>query len=191
MLGDFNPTTFWILWFLQMNMHSKGKTSETRQKPETSDLLRFQKRLEDRIQLFEQEKDMERGVMNKVKLFSLSFLSNYLKFKSLKYNKWLEDKKGPAEATEGSTIWLKYIHSDFGRWWKRCAGRERTSCSPRLIAWLCKWPHFIIRKLRGGPKFWRPPKLFSPCKAISLTSSGRERTWRDMTRPRVYRATAR
>lgn len=70
MLGDFNPTTFWILWFLQMNMHSKGKTSETRQKPETSDLVLFQKRLEDRIQLFEQEKEMEHGVMIKVKLFS-------------------------------------------------------------------------------------------------------------------------
>ncbi|XP_044036940.1 limbin-like isoform X2 [Siniperca chuatsi] len=45
---------------------SKGKPSEARQKTDTSDLLRFQKRLEDRIQLFEKEKEMENGVMNKV-----------------------------------------------------------------------------------------------------------------------------
>nr|XP_046240301.1 limbin-like isoform X2 [Scatophagus argus] len=49
-----------------MNMQSKGKTSETRQMAETSDLLLFQKSLEDRIQLFEKEKEMESGVMNKV-----------------------------------------------------------------------------------------------------------------------------
>ncbi|XP_041809196.1 limbin-like [Chelmon rostratus] len=49
-----------------MNMLSKGKTSEARQKTGTSELLLFQKRLEDRIQLFEKEKEMESGVMNKV-----------------------------------------------------------------------------------------------------------------------------
>ncbi|XP_054473007.1 limbin-like isoform X2 [Anoplopoma fimbria] len=48
------------------NMQSKGKTSEARQKTDTSDLLLFQKRLEDGIQLFEKEKETESGVMNKV-----------------------------------------------------------------------------------------------------------------------------
>ncbi|CAN9512398.1 unnamed protein product [Ophioblennius macclurei] len=45
---------------------SKGKTGEARQKADTSDLVQFQKRLEERIQLFEKEKEMESGVMNKV-----------------------------------------------------------------------------------------------------------------------------
>lgn len=70
MLGVFSPTTLWLLWSLQMNTQSKGKTSEARLKTDTSDLLLFQKRLQDRIQLFEKEKEMESGVMNKVKLFS-------------------------------------------------------------------------------------------------------------------------
>ncbi|XP_070701413.1 limbin-like [Pempheris klunzingeri] len=48
------------------NMQPKGKTREARQKTDTSDLLLFQKRLEDRIQLFEKEKEMESGVMTKV-----------------------------------------------------------------------------------------------------------------------------
>lgn len=48
------------------NMQSKGKTSEARLKTDTSDLLLFQKRLEDGIQLFEKEKEMESGIMNKV-----------------------------------------------------------------------------------------------------------------------------
>ncbi|KAM8758070.1 limbin-like isoform 1-T1 [Acanthopagrus schlegelii] len=48
------------------NMQSKGKTSEARLKTDTSDLLLFQKRLQDRIQLFEKEKEMESVVMNKV-----------------------------------------------------------------------------------------------------------------------------
>ncbi|XP_041837252.1 limbin-like [Melanotaenia boesemani] len=48
------------------NMQSKGKTTEARKKADTSDVLLFQKRLEDRIQLFEKEKEMEGGVMNKV-----------------------------------------------------------------------------------------------------------------------------
>ncbi|KAL7408081.1 hypothetical protein ABVT39_017838 [Epinephelus coioides] len=48
------------------NTQSKGKTGEARQKTDTSDLPLFQKRLEDRIQLFEKEKEMESGVMNKV-----------------------------------------------------------------------------------------------------------------------------
>lgn len=70
MLGVFSPTTLWLLWSLQTNTQSKGKTSEARLKTDTSDLLLFQKRLQDRIQLFEKEKEMESGVMNKVKLFS-------------------------------------------------------------------------------------------------------------------------
>ncbi|XP_040891009.1 limbin-like isoform X2 [Toxotes jaculatrix] len=51
-----------------MSTQSKGKTSKARQKTDTSDLLLFQKRLEDRIQLFEKEKEMEMetSVMSKV-----------------------------------------------------------------------------------------------------------------------------
>ncbi|XP_029908434.1 limbin [Myripristis murdjan] len=45
---------------------SKGKSSEARKKADTSKLLVFQKRLEDRIQLFEREKEMESSVMDKV-----------------------------------------------------------------------------------------------------------------------------
>uniref|UniRef100_A0A672HWV0 EvC ciliary complex subunit 2 n=1 Tax=Salarias fasciatus TaxID=181472 RepID=A0A672HWV0_SALFA len=48
------------------NAQSKGKAGEARQKTDTSDLLQFQSRLEERIQLFEKEKEMESGVMNKV-----------------------------------------------------------------------------------------------------------------------------
>ncbi|XP_069567455.1 limbin-like [Brachyistius frenatus] len=48
------------------NILSKRKTSETRQKTDTSDLQLFQKRLEEKIQLFEREKELESGVMNKV-----------------------------------------------------------------------------------------------------------------------------
>uniref|UniRef100_A0A8D3A7G0 EvC ciliary complex subunit 2 n=1 Tax=Scophthalmus maximus TaxID=52904 RepID=A0A8D3A7G0_SCOMX len=48
------------------NTQSKGKTSKARQKTDTSDLLLFQKKLEDRIRLFEMEKEMESSVMNKV-----------------------------------------------------------------------------------------------------------------------------
>ena len=62
------------VWFLQMNIPSKGKSSEARQKVETSDLLLFQKSLEDRIQLFEKEKEGESGVMKKVTLLSYSFV---------------------------------------------------------------------------------------------------------------------
>lgn len=55
-----------------MKIRSKGKTSE-RQKTGTSDLLLFQKQLDDRIQLFEKEKEMESVVVNKVKLLFLQF----------------------------------------------------------------------------------------------------------------------
>ncbi len=58
-----------MLWSLQTNVQPKGKTSEARQKTDASDLLLFQKRLEDGIQLFEKEKEMESGVKNKAKLF--------------------------------------------------------------------------------------------------------------------------
>ncbi|XP_068598264.1 limbin-like [Brachionichthys hirsutus] len=51
----------------QMNIQSKGKTNEARLKTETSDLLLFQKSLKDKIQLFEKEKEMETGVMTKVR----------------------------------------------------------------------------------------------------------------------------
>ncbi|KAM4741101.1 limbin-like [Anableps anableps] len=48
------------------NMQSKGKTTEARKKTDTSEVVCFQKRLQDRIQLFEKEREMENGVMNKV-----------------------------------------------------------------------------------------------------------------------------
>uniref|UniRef100_A0A3Q2ZAX2 EvC ciliary complex subunit 2 n=1 Tax=Kryptolebias marmoratus TaxID=37003 RepID=A0A3Q2ZAX2_KRYMA len=47
------------------NMQSKGKTAEARKKTDTSDVVFFQKRLQERIQLFEKEKEMESGVMDK------------------------------------------------------------------------------------------------------------------------------
>lgn len=50
-------------------MQSKGKTTEARKKTDTSGVF-FQKRLQDRIHLFEKEKEMESGVMDKVELFS-------------------------------------------------------------------------------------------------------------------------
>ncbi|XP_004545244.2 limbin isoform X2 [Maylandia zebra] len=49
-----------------MNPQSKGKTSEARQKADTSDLQLFQKKLKDRIQLYEREKEMESSIMSKV-----------------------------------------------------------------------------------------------------------------------------
>ncbi|CAJ1051562.1 limbin-like isoform X1 [Xyrichtys novacula] len=49
-----------------LHVQSKGKTREARQKTDKSDLQVFQKMLEDRIKLFEKEKEMEEGVTNKV-----------------------------------------------------------------------------------------------------------------------------
>lgn len=49
-----------------MKIRSKGKTSGTRLKTDTSDLLLFQKQLDDRIRLFEEEKETENVVANKV-----------------------------------------------------------------------------------------------------------------------------
>ncbi|KAM8914254.1 limbin-like isoform 2-T2 [Spinachia spinachia] len=49
-----------------MTSISKGKSSEARQKTDTSDLLLFKRRLEDGIQLFERELEMERAVMDTV-----------------------------------------------------------------------------------------------------------------------------
>ncbi|XP_029358856.1 limbin [Echeneis naucrates] len=48
------------------NTQSKGKTNKTRQKTDPSDLLLFQKKLEDRIQLFQKEKEMESSITDKV-----------------------------------------------------------------------------------------------------------------------------
>uniref|UniRef100_A0A3P9MW87 EvC ciliary complex subunit 2 n=1 Tax=Poecilia reticulata TaxID=8081 RepID=A0A3P9MW87_POERE len=48
------------------NMQSKGKSTEARKKADTSEVVRFQKRLQDRIDLFEKERQMENSVMNKV-----------------------------------------------------------------------------------------------------------------------------
>ncbi|KAF7668576.1 hypothetical protein LDENG_00002100 [Lucifuga dentata] len=53
--------------YIEKKPQSKGKSSEARQKAGTSEMLLFQKSLEDKIQLFEKEKEMENGVMNKVK----------------------------------------------------------------------------------------------------------------------------
>lgn len=63
-------------FFAQMKTGSKGKTSGTRLKTDTSDLLLFQKQLDDRVRLFEEEKEMESVVENQVKqiLFVVSFL---------------------------------------------------------------------------------------------------------------------
>lgn len=58
---------------LQTSLQSKGKTTEARKKKDTSDVLRFQKKLEDMILLFEKEKKMENGVMTKVVLCSFQF----------------------------------------------------------------------------------------------------------------------
>lgn len=49
-------------------MQTKGKTNDARPKADTSDLLLFQRRLEDRIQLCEKEKETERGLMDGVRL---------------------------------------------------------------------------------------------------------------------------
>uniref|UniRef100_A0A3P8VF86 EvC ciliary complex subunit 2 n=1 Tax=Cynoglossus semilaevis TaxID=244447 RepID=A0A3P8VF86_CYNSE len=49
-----------------INTQSKGKTGKARQHTQTHDLLFFQKRLEDRIQLFENSKQRESSVRNKV-----------------------------------------------------------------------------------------------------------------------------
>lgn len=89
------------------------------------------------------------------------------------------------------TRWLKYIiHSNDGRWWRRCRGRERRICTLRPTTWPCKWPPSTTRRLIGGPKCWRPPEQCSLCKACSFSSLGKERAWRDKTWPRVYSATA-
>lgn len=57
----------WFSFFFQINTQSKGKTGKARQHTQTHDLLFFQKRLEDRIQLFENSKQRESSVRNKVK----------------------------------------------------------------------------------------------------------------------------
>lgn len=51
-------------------MQSKGRSTEARKKADTSEVVRFQKRLQDRIDLFEKEREMENSVMNKVVLSS-------------------------------------------------------------------------------------------------------------------------
>lgn len=67
-IDNLMPTSFILFFFfLQMNTQLKRKTSETRQKTDTLDLFHFQKKLKDKIQLFEKEKEMEGGVMSKVK----------------------------------------------------------------------------------------------------------------------------
>lgn len=60
-----------------MKIRSKGKTSGNRLKTDTSDLLLFQKQMDDRIRLFEEEKETENVVANKVKLlFFLTVISS-------------------------------------------------------------------------------------------------------------------
>lgn len=62
------PSHGYCGFFAQMKIRSKGKTSGTRLKTNTSDLLLFQKQLDDRIRLFEEETETENVVANKVKL---------------------------------------------------------------------------------------------------------------------------
>lgn len=66
LLSDFPPSAVWILWSLQRDFQFKWKTREKRLKAAPADLLLFQKSLEGRIQLFEEEKEMESIIMNKV-----------------------------------------------------------------------------------------------------------------------------
>lgn len=51
---------------LQINFQVKWKTRQKREKTAPADLLLFQKRLEARIQLFQELKEMESVAMNKV-----------------------------------------------------------------------------------------------------------------------------
>lgn len=60
-------TTSKIFWSFQRKPPSKRKPSEARQKTHSSELLLLQRRLEDRIQLFEKEKEMESTVIEKVR----------------------------------------------------------------------------------------------------------------------------
>lgn len=59
-----------MCWSLQRDFQFKWKTREKRLKTAPADLLLFQKSLEGRIQLFEEEKEMESIVMNKVAVLS-------------------------------------------------------------------------------------------------------------------------
>lgn len=70
LLIDFPPSAVWILWSLQTDFQFKWKTREKRLKAAPADLLLFQKSLEGRIQLFEEEKEMESIIMNKVVVLS-------------------------------------------------------------------------------------------------------------------------
>lgn len=51
------------MWSFQTD----GKSRDSRKKTDTSDLLLFQESLQERIQLFEKEKEMETGLMEEVK----------------------------------------------------------------------------------------------------------------------------
>ncbi|XP_056130354.1 limbin-like [Lampris incognitus] len=51
---------------IEKKPQSKGKSSKSRHKADTAELLLFQRRLEERIQLFEKEKEMESVFMDKV-----------------------------------------------------------------------------------------------------------------------------
>ncbi|KAM6927944.1 limbin-like [Xenentodon cancila] len=51
---------------MQTSTQSKGKATEATKQKAASDVLLFQKKLEDRIQLFEKEMEMEDGLMTKV-----------------------------------------------------------------------------------------------------------------------------
>lgn len=70
LLIHFPPSAVWILWSLQTDFQFKRKTREKRLKAAPADLLLFQKSLEGRIQLFEEEKEMESIIMNKVVVLS-------------------------------------------------------------------------------------------------------------------------
>lgn len=66
--GDVSLTiSLTILCVFQKKTRTKGKSTEGRQRADPSELLLFQKKMEDRIQLFEKEKEMERTVREKVR----------------------------------------------------------------------------------------------------------------------------
>lgn len=85
---------------------------------------------------------------------------------------------------------MNYLSVSCVRSRKRCRGRGRMSCALVWTAWRCRWQRFIVRKLRGRPKCWRPPGPRSPSTACSYTTSERGRSWTDKMWPSASRTTA-
>lgn len=66
LLTDFHPSAVWIYRSLQTNFQVEWKTRQRRERTVPDDLLLFQKRLEARIQLFQELKEMESVAVNQV-----------------------------------------------------------------------------------------------------------------------------